>query len=362
LGTDRFANLSRAFAVALLAPWPLGAAAQPAEEPSRLPPAPGFRNQAALRRADEVMEAWTKWNRADRNLEPGLLQLPMGEARQMLGRSLRLFQDFENARGAYSEAVAAHIENGGSATDAVVRLDRVFLDEISVLAAGVEAMQERLARMQGSPQWLEVRRFVLADLDRALQFQSNLRQRLLASAVTEQPTEAISAREYRECERRLVESLGSLWSGYYLAMAAVVEQKPPGSVRLTALQEATTAAVGRPAHPMEGVWIYLEGSRLFNGAGEPRQVLLELWVENGLMLGRYRAQLADFSGTRKVDLRLRGTPTVGGPVTLRIESQDPAGAGQVVLEGPAVNGVLTLSRIVPAGSPTPRGREMLMRR
>lgn len=351
----------------LLVQGALCAAGQPAENPARLPPSPGFRIDAAIPRADQMAAAWAKWDSADRDLEAGVFQLPMAEAQQTLGRSLGLFLDFMDARGSYAEAVAARIEKGYHASGAtIVTLDLVFTDEIAILGANVAALQDRLALLRGSPDWLDVRRNVLSDLDRALERQSVLRKEMLAASPVQSdgPAEAISAREYRECERLLAESLTKLWTGYYQALAAAATRKPQGSVSLIPVRGGVAAPTvpKSVSHPMEGVWIYLEGSRLFNGAGEPRQVLLELWLENGVMLGRYRAQLPDFSGTRKVDLRLRGSPSAGGPLTLQIESNDTGAKGQIVLEGPAASGVLTLSRIVPAGGPVPRGREMLRRR
>ena len=56
---------------------------------------------------------------------------------------------------------------------------------------------------------------------------------------------------------------------------------------------------------------------------EPRQVVLEIWIENGELLGRYRALLPDYSGDRRVDLRLRASAAAGkGPLTLDFQSKN----------------------------------------
>jgi hypothetical protein len=110
------------------------------------------------------------------------------------------------------------------------------------------------------------------------------------------------------------------------------------------------------------VWTYAPGSQKFNGVEEPHEVLLELWVENGQLAGRYRATLPDFGGVKTVDLRLKGPLAAATATqTLDFESKDPAATGKIVLEGPAEM-ELMLVRVVTAESPIPRGRELLRRR
>jgi hypothetical protein len=121
---------------------------------------------------------------------------------------------------------------------------------------------------------------------------------------------------------------------------------------------------GGADNPLVGVWTYAEGSQQFNGVAEPRQVLLELWMEDGALRGRYRAELPDFQGAKKVDLRLSGgVVSAHNQLTLNFESKDPPANGRIILEGPGSSGTeLMFVRAVAAQSPIPRGRELLLRR
>jgi hypothetical protein len=341
--------------------------AQPAGD-NALAPSPAFGDTAAGIRADEAVALWNRWAHADRGLEARLSQLPMADARDELARSLGRFQDFLDSRAAYACAIEAAIDIGTAArgSTAATRV-RVSSDHIAVLAAAIAAVEDRLRLLQSSPQWLEVRRGARAGLEATLGMQSDLRAGLLRTPAdrSEAPAEVVPARVYREGEARLADSLERLWSGYYSALAAAVEGKTAGAAALVAIRgdNALPLRPRTPSHAMAGVWVYLEGSRLFNGAGEPHQVLLELWAENGEMRGRYRAQLPGLRGRKNVDVRLRGSLATTGPLRLQIE---PAGsgdiAGQILLEGPAANGALSLTREVPAHSGLPRGREILLRR
>ena len=88
-------------------------------------------------------------------------------------------------------------------------------------------------------------------------------------------------------------SMEKLWTRYYQALADAVEQKPSGSAPLVAVRgsgNSPSAAPGAPpappavataGNPVAGAWTYVQGSQQFNGVEEPREVLLELWVENG---------------------------------------------------------------------------------
>jgi hypothetical protein len=110
-----------------------------------------------------------------------------------------------------------------------------------------------------------------------------------------------------------------------------------------------------------GTWTYAEGSQQFNGVAEPKHVILELWMEKGFLVGRYRAELPDFDRSSIVDLSLRGKPGSGRTV-LEFHSSSPEAAGKIVLEGPGSGGMdLMLVRSV-EGAPIPRGRELLTRR
>jgi hypothetical protein len=111
-----------------------------------------------------------------------------------------------------------------------------------------------------------------------------------------------------------------------------------------------------------GVWAYVEGSQEFNGVAEPRHAMLEIWIENGELLGRYRAVLPDYSGDRLVDLRLTVSGASGAPA-LNLQSRDPATKAQIVVERPQPGGSeLMLVRVAGAQSAIPRGRELLHRR
>jgi hypothetical protein len=186
----------------------------------------------------------------------------------------------------------------------------------------------------------------------------------------------ISPIVYTDSERQMRDALQKLWARYYQSLADAVEQKPAGSAPLMTRLPANTAVGAETAvaaetpnpasnnNPLVGTWIYPEGSQRFNGVAEPRQVMLELWMEQGLLLGRYRAELPTFDGaTRHVDLKLQGRFAPDRDQTLEFRSSDPETAGKVVIEGPGVTGLdLTLVRVVESGSPIPRGRENLSRR
>jgi hypothetical protein len=88
-----------------------------------------------------------------------------------------------------------------------------------------------------------------------------------------------------------------------------------------------------------------------------------LWIDKGLLTGRYRAQLPDFDGVKRVDLSLSGKAGSGHTQTLNFHSTNPEAAGRIVIEGPGPNGIeLMVVRSVDPGSPIPRGRELLTRR
>ena len=126
---------------------------------------------------------------------------------------------------------------------------------------------------------------------------------------------------------------------------------------------AVVSPAAPAANPLSGTWAYLEGTQQFNGVAEPRRVLLELWMEGGNLLGRYRAEIPDFDGVRKVDLRLRAKAGKTGQTILQIQGGDPVATGEFVVEDPGAGGLnIMLVRSVDAGGPIPRGRELLTRR
>jgi hypothetical protein len=152
-----------------------------------------------------------------------------------------------------------------------------------------------------------------------------------------------------------------LWTHYYQALEDAVEQKPAGAA-LVAIRgsaaSAPAAANANAASPVAGNWTYVQGSQQFNGLGEPHDVLLEIWVENGMLVGRYRAELPDFQGSRKIDVRLRGPlDTAANLQTLDFESKDPSGTGKVTLEFNPTRKELMFVRT--SQTIVPRGRETL---
>jgi len=354
-------------AAPLLACVALCAAGLRGQGSSRLPPPPGFSQDAVAARADEAVRAWEKWARADRKLEQRIFIVPMAEARVQLRLSLGAFLDFLAARAAYAESVAAYIDSRAWSTRAApMPEDAACQDQIGVLGANLAAVQSRIMTLRDSPEWLAIRRGVEEPNDQALKLQSTLRSKLDIAALSHnaRPAADTSSVVYRDSERRLADALRRLWTAYYQALGDAVEQKP--TPPLTPLQPPDGAHPGIvTARSTEGpkvdVWTYAEGSMLFNGVAEPKRALLELWTENGVLLGRYRAELPDFHGTKTVDIRLRGTPSAGGAQTLQIESKDPAASGQIVLEPSGLAGEVLLVRVVPAHSSIPRGRELLRR-
>jgi hypothetical protein len=365
LRTSPFPNPYRR-AAPLLACAALCAAGLPGQEPQRLPPPPGFLQEGVAARADDVVRAWGKWERTDRKLEQRILPLPMAEAREQLRRSLGAYLDFLAARGAYAESVAAYIDRESSArANLSLPEDAACQDQIGVLGANLAALQERLGGLRGSSDWLAIRRGVQEQNNQALKLQAGLRENLdvPAQSANGRPAAGILALAYRDSEREIAETLRRLWTAYYQALADAVEQKatPPLTLlRPDGAHPGAPTAQSNEGPPVD-VWIYVAGSLQFNGVAEPKRVLLELWTENGLPLGRYRAELPDFHGVKTVDIRLRGARS-GGAQTFQIESKDPAAVGQIVLERSDSSEELILTRVVPARSSIPRGRELLRRR
>jgi hypothetical protein len=346
--------------------WATGLAGQ------ELKPPPDFTEGSIAAPAEEVAGAWTRWRAGDKSLEQKIYRLPMIESRDLLQRSLGRYLDFLDKRKAYTQAVTAVID--GRRNDVRPRpnlftMETINRDQIETLGVNLAALQEKLAALRDSPDWLALRRAVQAESSQALALESARRAEApVDSLLTKQkPVSAVSAAAYLESERQLAEALQKLWTRYYQSLADAVEKRPAGSIVLTALKPsdgAPAAPASTLTNPMLGVWTYVEGSQEFNGAGEPRQVMLELWIENGLLAGRYRAELPDFHGVQKLDMRLRGAAVGGsGRQTLEFETKDAARAGSVLLEGPGPTGMeLMLVRVVPAQSTVPRGRESLRRR
>lgn len=342
--------------------WPFCAVL--AAQDSKVTP-PAFSEEAVITRADAVGSSWNKWASGDSGLEQRVFRLPMPEARALLRRSLGRFQDFLDARQAYAQSVGDHLDASRTSPGAVRfgTQDRICEDQIQLLGVSLSALQDRLALLRDSTDWLAIRRGVQPEIARTLKLQAELRSTRL-SAPLAQSTEPVSTLAYRDSEHVLGEALRRLWTAYYQALAIAVEQDPAAAA-LTPLRSAEDAEpppAGSAVTPLAGVWTYIEGSQQFNGVSEPRLVLLELWMDSGNVIGRYRAELPDFNGPRNVDVRARGAQTSGGVQTLEIDAKDSAFAGQILLEGSGLGGELMLVRAPSAGSTLPRGRELLHRR
>jgi hypothetical protein len=303
----------------------------------------------------------------------------MAEARETVQRALGDYLGFLEQRSAYSQAVAAYIERLRTAAgpgDPVVSQAGVCQDEVLVLGANLNSLQTKLHDLRESAEWVVIRRAVQADRDSIMKLEATLRAQTIPQSLaigSSSIQTSMSSTAYRESERQLGEILGRLWTHYYQALIDGVEQPGAGSTPLQAIRSseppapvAAVAPTGEPSAPnrLVGVWAYVEGSQQFNGAGEPRDVLLELWMEKGILVGRYRAELPDFSGQRKIDLRLRALAGAShSPLVLEFQSTEPQSKGEIVLEGPLEGATtLMLVRHVTAQSPIPRGRELLHRR
>ena len=337
----------------------------------RILPPPDFNQDAIRVPAERVAAAWAKWSDSDRDLDRRVFRLPMSDARDVLRRSLGAWEEFLAARSAYVESVAAYIRTGqaaGRGRQPGVSAQALSQDRIRTLGVSLGALHNRLAGLRDSPEWLTVRRGARKATDDALKLQAALREPPPVEVPgAKPPVDAASEPVYRESEGQLAGTLRGLWTAYYQAMADAVEQKPGGSAPLTPVGSSTREDRAELAtssgSALDGVWTYAEGSQHFNGVAEPLRVILELWMENGVLVGRYRAELPAADGVRKIDVRLRGAGSGRGSQTMAIESQDSKASGQIVLEGPGPEGRdLMLVRVVPERSRLPRGRELLHRR
>jgi hypothetical protein len=339
---------------------------------------PDFSQEPIQTCAGGVLDAWKKWTANSKGLEERAFSLPMAEARELAGRALGDYLEFLERRNAYGQAVAAYIERPRAAhgpSGAVVSEAGISQDQILLLAASLGALQTKLHALRDTADWVRIRRAVQPDRDAILKLQAALRAQAEPQdlAIGSSPTLAwMASVAYRESERQLAEILRRLWTHYYQALVDGLEQRPAGSTPLGAIRASdspapkTAAATGgrTEQNPLVGAWEYVEGSQEFNGVAEPRHALLELWIEKGVLVGRYRADLPDFSGERKIDLRLSArTGASHSTVILDFRSADPQSQGEIVLEGPLEGATkLMLVRNVPAQGPIPRGRELLRRR
>jgi hypothetical protein len=362
-----------------------------AQEPGRFPQPSDFSQRTITPAAEELTGAWNAWTRTGRDLEQRVFRVPMSEARDLIQRTLGRYLNFLDKRSDYGDAVLVYVEQcrlRPNPRQPLVTMEEVYEEQARLIGANVIALHEKLRALKDSPEWTSVYAGSRAETDRALRLQSSRRSEIPPdfSLSPAKPPSLVSSLLYRSSEREIREQLRKLWSGYYQALVDAVEQRSGGSAPLIAIlpggrpdRTATTATAsgtlpGGPASPpvvvpealkvFTGAWSYSAGSKQFNGVAEPVYAVLELWYEDDRIVGRYRAELPDFQGTKKVDLRLRGTGAVSGrQLTMRFESKDPPATGQLHLEGVGPSGTdLMLTRAVPPQSPIPRGREVMMRR
>ena len=361
------------------------------QQSGRVPQPPDFSQRAITSAAEELNGAWKAWTRTGRDLEQRVFRIPMSEARDLIQRVLGRYFDFLDKRSDYGDAVLAYVEQcrlHPSPRQPLVTVAEVYEEQARLIGANVIALHERRNSLRDSPAWTSVYAGSQMETDRALRLQSSRRSEipLDLSLSSARPAGLMSSLLYRSSERELREELLKLWSGYYQALVDAVEQRPGGSAPLVAIrlggQAVRTAATATASGPppggstslavvvpealkaFTGAWSYSAGSQQFNGVAEPVYALLELWFENDGLVGRYRAELPDFQGTKILDLRLQGTAGITGrQLTLRFESNDPPATGQFVLEWVGPSGIdMMLTRVVPSQGPIPRGREVIIRR
>lgn len=341
-----------------------------------LDPPPDFSQESIRARAQETANAWATWNQTAAGLEQRVYELPMKEARALVQKALGTYLDFLDARRAYSQAVAARIEElraMARPAGPIVTQSAVYPDQVLVLGVNLNLLQAKFDTMRDSPDWVAMRRMVRPERDEVSRLQGIRRQQIPAelSFGTPAPMPVMSSILYQDSERQLAGVLQEMWTRYYQTLIDRVEQRPGGPVPLVATRASKGSATTPPQedssaaasqNPLVGVWTYVEGSQEFNGVAEPRRAMLEVWIENGEVLGRYRAVLPDYSGDRLVDLRLTVSGASGAP-TLNLQSRDPNTKAQIVVERPPAGGSeLMLVRVASAQSAIPRGRELLHRR
>jgi hypothetical protein len=335
-------------------------------------PPPDF-SRAELRNSSEaVVKAWKLWQERMQVTERDTLALPMTEARLQVQRTYALMNAFFDARRAYSEKVAVQLEPAQSSRNKPpVNADSVNADEVELLGVGITSFQASLAVLRSSPAWVRIRHSIQADRDTVTKLQQSRRDdiaitRPFAGASSGQP---ITARMYRDSEQQVTDALQHLWTTYYQALADSSSHSPSESIPLSASTpsdvNSNSDASSRRTEKSQllGAWTYSEGSQRFNGVGEPHQVVLELWMDGGQLAGRYRAELPDFDGSKRIDLKLSGKVSMGHEQVLEFHSVDPIIDGKILLQKQGTSGLeLMLVRLPEVPGVVPKGRELLTRR
>ena len=337
---------------------------------TRASQSPDFSQAAIASAAQESNEAWRNWDTSDRNLESQVFGLPMAVARDRIESAFSRILTYVEKRRLYNQAVLDYI----TARAARVSTAVVSADDNEQLGLSLMALGARLEALRSTPEWIDIRQAVVPDRSRILSLEDARRDDIRVSPGLEssRPANGMSVVAYVDSEEQLRDALKKLWTDYYQSLADAVERPLGRSTPLSPTAEVrrqeTLSATGQIAmprgadSPLAGIWVYKEGSQQFNGVAEPHQVILELWMEHGILVGRYRAELSDFDQLRTIDLTLRGKPGAGRTQTLEFRSRQPEASGAIVLEGPGATGVdVMLVRTVGNNAPIPRGRERLTR-
>jgi hypothetical protein len=344
----------------------------------KLPQAPDYSDGAIAESAEQANSAWNSWLVVDRDLEREVPNAPMTEARDRIQRSFSAFLNYSDKRRIYGERVAEYIEHYRPETAGrkpYVNVEIVNRDQLELLGISLSSVQARLDGLRDTPGWAAIRRAVQTDSSDIIALQNARRNEIpvelpLGTAVLPIPLSVII---YRDSERQARELVERIWTHYYQALVDGVERKAGTSRPLVAsitppapAPEPTPSAAAPRISGLDrvaGTWRYVEGSQQFNGVEEPRQVLLELFVEKGALTGRYRGTLTDFTGPHNVDVRLQQMTGVKGSNDIRLQYQNAEQnlSGQITLEGPGASG-LDLMVVHMDAQGIPKGREILARR
>jgi hypothetical protein len=261
----------------------------------------------------------------------------------------------------------------------------VSRDQIELLGTTLAIVQARLDGLRESPEWARIRRSVRGDETAILDAQNQRREEIPVQVPTSrtQAPRPLSAIVYRDSERQVCEFTEAIWTHYYQSLIDAIEQRPGGSRPLVSSSSTGTGSGNAPpgaisptiaapspvgagtqeADSLAGTWRYPEGSQQFNGVEEPRSVLLELWSEKGMLVGRLRGAVFGFDGIHNMDLHLQQVAGPKGTHEVRFRSQGPdeSATGQIVVEAasPGGNEVMMIHT---DGNFIPKGRETLLRR
>lgn len=330
---------------------------------AELPKPPIFGHPELTGPAEAVTEAWTHWDRLSHDFEREALAMPRSEGRERVRRAYAALLEYMEARRLYSEALRSALES--HVRTAAVTVSAVSSDQLDLLGAQLSDIQKRLEALRSAPEWITLRRGVQKERDAIDKLEESRRERIQDGLLTThtETSEVLTPSAYQDSDREVRAAIADLWTHYCQTLLNIIYQQPENStspeVQLAMGQPINSEPTG--ATRLEGAWTYSEGSRKFDGAAEPKHVVLELWLENGLLRGRYRADIQMAAGTRHLDLNLTGKPSARRNQTFDFRSTDPPTTGTVTLQ-PAANGI-ELTFIRPSGNAyVPSGREVLTRR